>query len=93
MLPYDNPLICPFCGGDYLHHEQIDIFNRNREDSIEGLTITIQSTACAISTNADNDNPSRRRDGIRSKLWCEGCQKYPIMTIVQHKGQTFITWE
>jgi hypothetical protein len=89
----NDTLICPRCGGDYLHHDHIDVFNRNREDSVDGLAIMIRDGAVTVSTNAQDHNPSARRNGIRIVFWCEGCNERSGLTIVQHKGQTLIEWE
>ena len=86
-------LLCPHCGGDYLRHQQIDVFNRAREDSADGLAITIRGCAEQTSTDAQEGNPSHRRDGMRIMFLCEGCDQMSHLTIVQHKGQTFMEWE
>lgn len=88
-------LLCPRCGGDYLHHGQVEVFART-EDAAVGL----HTTAGAGDTRVDRDlggNPSARRHGVTIAFSCELCdeaaQGVLRLTIAQHKGQTFLAWE
>ena len=86
-------LICPLCGGNYLHHESIDVFER-KEDDKEGLHSTISGSGVNIIYDKRSANPSRRRNGLRIKFSCENCQSdIPNLIISQHKGQTIIKWD
>jgi len=99
---YDCPpiLLCPKCGFDYLHHEKIEIFERQAEDDKQGLHLVVASRADStvaassrinVLTNTDiSENPSRRRNGMKISFWCEGCDVVSVLVIEQHKGQTFM---
>lgn len=85
----DAILLCPGCGDTYLHHGEIEIFNR-AEDAKKGLHIVANGETVRI----DHDMagcPSSRRQGIAVKVWCEGCSWESVLTIVQHKGQTVLS--
>ena len=88
-------LLCPRCGGDYLHHGQVEVFART-EDAAVGL----HTTTSAGDVRVDRDlsgNPSARRHGVTIAFSCELCdeddQAVLRLTIAQHKGQTFLAWE
>jgi hypothetical protein len=88
-----DPLLCPHCGGGYLHHELITVFDR-REDA-DFVTRTRVSknrvTREAVKSEVAR-NPSCRRDGLAVSFSCETCAARPELTIKQEKGQTFFTW-
>jgi hypothetical protein len=85
----DSALRCPWCWSDYLHHCRVEIFERRVEDAEHGLHVTVDGGAVAIDEN-QLGNPSERRAGLRIWLWCEGCGKHCMLTLAQHKGQTFV---
>ncbi len=81
-------LECPSCGGNYLHHKKVEIFER-KEDEVEGLHVSIESGK--VLTDMDlNGNPSSRRHGLSIHFRCENCSATPILTIAQHKGNTWV---
>lgn len=85
-----HALICPACGGSYLHFRETWVYRRYREDSARGVAVLVHSDS-SISIDDDMDgNPSPRRDGIAIKFECEGCDHRSEMKILQHKGQTLI---
>ena len=84
----DGGLQCAHCGGDYLHHYEVTVFERD-EDAEEGLQVAILDGQVTISKDMTG-NPSLRRHGISILLWCEDCGKNTGLEIAQHKGQTFI---
>ncbi len=88
----DTPtLVCPGCGGDYLHQGNVEVFQPSHEDAIHGLHTIVGSAITAIDGDLAN-NPSRRRDGLIIWFHCEMCDVHPGLSIVQHKGNTFIEW-
>lgn len=90
-IDQDNRLLCAGCGGDYLHLQSIETFNRAGEDSTGGLHVTIAH----LNLTADGDlegNPSSRRGGVLLFFWCEYCHAISVMAIAQHKGQEFAGW-
>lgn len=92
-------LHCPNCDGTNMHHEQVDIFIRNKEDSADGLALSaicdyknvpLEPTGPVVisNTNAEVGNPSERRGALVVKFHCENCDVQYSLAIVQHKGQT-----
>ncbi len=81
-------LRCCRCGERHLHHDEVDIFARS-EDAVSGLHVNVQNTQVAIDTSL-NGNPSSRRHGLSILFWCEICHARQVLTVAQHKGQTFV---
>lgn len=88
---YEYVLTCPLCGGDYLHHEIVEIFERE-EDREKGLHVVVENGQIKID-DVLTGNPSHRRNGLKIRFFCEQCPAKPTMIISQHKGQTAIGWE
>lgn len=84
-------LQCPNCGGHYLHQVCAEVFDR-REDATVGHHVTVSSHG-VLTDHSQVNNPSARRDGIRIGFDCETCVAKPVLTIVQHKGNTIVAWE
>lgn len=83
-----SELLCPRCEFKYLHHHQVDIYERE-EDAALGLHVEVTNGQVVTDTNLSG-NPSSRRDGIIISLWCEGCNAKLLLKIAQHKGVTLI---
>ena len=88
----DNILQCPYCEGEYLHQRQIEIFEREREDQEAGTHVVVNGEEVCIDKDL-RENPSLRRQGLRIYFYCEGCDRIPALTIVQHKGNTRLEFE
>ena len=89
--PYNDVILCPYCGDGYLHHKRVVIYHRYGEDSKDGLAVTVTSEGLA--TNGDiSENPSSRRDGLVIHFECENCDNTPILAVSQHKGTTSLHW-
>ena len=83
---------CPRCGCKSLHQREVRVYCRDKEDSKCGLAILLKNNHGAtmfVSTSLE-DNPSKRRDGLFIKFWCEGCDGLSGLDIYQHKGSTFV---
>jgi len=87
----ERTLLCPNCGGNYLHQLSAEVYFVDREDSDTGNAFEISKSY--VRSVPMINNPSSRRDGIRIVFECEFCDAAPSLTIVQHKGQTFASWE
>lgn len=87
--PYGVSVNCPRCGGLYMNHGKVEIFNRIHEDAPVGHHVTVIDQHTDVDVDM-SDNPSSRRQGIVVHMACEECGGGSIMTIVQHKGITFI---
>jgi hypothetical protein len=85
---FGGELQCPACGFNYLHHEKVEIFERN-EDEEKGLHVTVENGVVTTDMNLSG-NPSARRHGLTIQFWCEGCEAKPVLSISQHKGNTWV---
>lgn len=83
-------LVCPCCNDSGLHHEAVDIYQREHEDANTGIHVTVNGHA-AIDTKMAG-NPSRRRNGLVVEFSCETCTARPRLALIQHKGATFLHW-
>ena len=87
----NNNLLCPNCGGEYMHHTSVVVFDREEDE--EKSLMTVVSKRSALSAIVGNEkNPSSRRDSVLVKFWCESCTEDTVLTVVQHKGQTILAW-
>lgn len=84
-------LKCPNCGSINLHHERIEIFERE-EDQDTGLHVSVSDSKASIDQTLKG-NPSLRRNGLTIHFWCELCSKKSQLSIAQHKGSTFVKIE
>lgn len=89
----DGSLQCPNCFSICLHHDEIQIFHRDKEDSNSGLKLTVTKKQQTTLASDMKGNPSQRRNGVRIKFSCENCHIKSALLIHQHKGTTFLTWE
>ncbi|WP_193090875.1 hypothetical protein [Halomonas colorata] len=81
-------LQCPNCKGNYLHHDRVEIFER-QEDAKTGIHVTVENGSSVQDTSMAG-NPSTRRHGLNIFFWCEFCDAVPVLTIAQHKGNTLV---
>lgn len=85
---YGSELLCPACGGNYLRHGRIHVYDRS-EDSRTGVHVTVSGSA--VNMNSDmSGNPSGRREGLLIEFFCEQCEAQPVLQIAQHKGLTLV---
>jgi len=99
---YAAELLCPECGCNNLHQVAYFIYER-REDAEESHLIKVLTSETemggprkVVSTHSmvpSKDNPSARRQGMRIRFSCEQCHGYKILSVVQHKGTTYVEWE
>ena len=82
-------LCCPNCGFQYLHQGRVEVFHRGGEDSKEGIHVVVDGRTVATNTSMAG-NPSGRRNGVKIYLSCENCPAGSVLTIAQHKGQTYV---
>ena len=95
ILDCDGILCCPHCGGNNLHHSTVEVFNRPREDDPSTAVLVKENGAPIVGHPLSN--PSGRRNGILIEFKCENCgfdnpAKVFALGIVQHKGNTFLSW-
>lgn len=86
-------LVCPNCGGQFLHHFYVEVFERDSYESKNGLVITVQG-GVHISASPDDmaRNPSERRDGLRILFSCEFCDVVSALTLEQWKGSSLLNF-
>ncbi len=89
-------LHCPYCRSDcdYLHQGQVTIYDRSEEDGdVTEISILRGHVFDERRPSSKSNNPSSRRDAIAIRFECENCGKEDFeLTILQHKGQTFLAW-
>ena len=85
---YDAELLCPSCGGNFLHHDRFEAFECN-EDQESGIHVVVECGKATINQSLAV-NPSGRRHGLSIHFWCEGCSAKPVLTISQNKGNTLL---
>lgn len=83
-------LLCPSCGGECLHHDRIDVYEPLKEDADAGQHVTVEQHDTHVSADLTG-NPSRRRNGVTIRFWCETCQARPVLRLAQHKGTTYVS--
>lgn len=85
----ESLFLCPHCGSNYTHQEEVRTYFRDKEDSPTGIAAVVDSSACRV-LGSQSGNPSGRRDGLVIVITCEQCPALTHLQIYQHKGQTFI---
>ena len=87
-----NAIVCSHCGSEFLHHYEVEVYNRTTEDSEEGTYISVKGAKTTVKSNSYEmmENPSRRRDGVAITFECENCRELTEVVLIQHKGQSFI---
>jgi hypothetical protein len=83
-------LVCPSCGGEYLRHGVVEIFNTHDDISKTGERLTIDKNLWANKDKNIKNNPSLDRDGILIHFECENCPTKSVLSIAQHKGSTHL---
>jgi hypothetical protein len=90
-LDSEHVLLCPYCKGTYLRHRKVEVYER-QEDAAIGNHIVVENDATTIDETMIG-NPSARRNGMRIYFSCEDCSKEPVLSISQHKGETFMIFK
>jgi hypothetical protein len=86
---HPNVLLCPKCGNNNLHQFKVETFARV-EDSAKGIHVIVEGTDIMKLDNDMSGNPSARRDGVSIHFSCESCPQVSVLTVVQHKGTTYL---
>jgi hypothetical protein len=87
--------LCPVCRGNNLHHGATTVFERrNGEDGPSFATIVNGKEIKRVEGSpAESANPSPRRNAVAIEFRCEGCPAISELTIMQHKGTTYLQWQ
>lgn len=93
----ERVVICPRCGSDYMHHQEVIRWDRSEDATIERYTFAGSERTEVKAVPEATGNPSSRRGGLIVSFSCEGCGSGAEgdrleMVISQHKGQTEIEW-
>lgn len=88
---YDSELLCPKCGGNYLRHDKVEVFERG-EDQATAVHVTVEDGKAVLDQSLVG-NPSARRHGLLVHFWCEGCSARTALSLYQHKGNTFMDFK
>ena len=91
ILAYDCLLMCPKCSGQNLHQVWVKSIFRDEEDK-DG-TAVISTTKVTVQKRIKCEQIPGRRDVIDIKFFCDGCGGEFILRILQHKGNTMISWK
>lgn len=83
-----SELCCANCGGNYLHHNRVEVFECS-EDAKQGVHVVVEDGKATFDTSLAG-NPSSRRNGLAIHFSCENCEATTVLTIAQHKGNTFV---
>jgi len=89
----NNVLMCPVCNSENPHHEGVTVFDRAEDAAV--IKVTEVSDGRALSRAVPErvaGNPSSRRDALAVRFSCEQCPNISELTIVQHKGSTYLAW-
>jgi len=89
---------CPRCGGEWTHHERIEVFARQAEDG-RGVAYAVDvvpgpQKGPPAQTSSALKEPEEflgRRGDVRVRFRCEDCTEPFWLSLVQHKGQSLIT--
>jgi hypothetical protein len=86
-------LICPDCGSTYLHHGTVEVFFRKEDSPTVVHTEAFgQGANVEAKLNGLSGNPSPRRGGVKITFSCEECSMINALQIIQHKGETELSW-
>ena len=88
---YGAKILCPSCSNNYLHHNRVEVFERG-EDAAHGVHVAVADGKATFDTSLEG-NPSTRRHGIKIRFSCEGCKANPVLSLSQHKGNTYVNFE
>ncbi len=97
--PNQPHLQCPRCGGRFLHHHAVTLYDRAQD--ADNVTMTIVENGRieqSVVDNGSSDNPSERRRGLVIRMFCESCSvggdedDVIELTIAQHKGLSRMGW-
>jgi len=91
---YDtSAIMCPECGGGYLHRGRVEVFSRHREDADEGTHVVVDGKETTVDSSLDG-NVSSRRSSVKITFECEFCRgETRTLRISQHKGNEFVSWD
>lgn len=87
-----DPLLCPACGNEYLHHEAALVCNRREDASTTEFFEVSTDGEVSKYLGPSEDNPSERRDAIQIRFSCEHCPHKSVLSVMQHKGFTYLTF-
>ena len=85
---FDSVLLCPSCNSPHLHHWRVEVFER-AQDEVKGVHVSVEDGKALIDTS-QTGNPSARRHGMAIHFACEVCSGMSVLTLAQHKGNTFV---
>jgi ribosomal protein L37AE/L43A len=90
-----DELICPGCGGSYLHQRRATVWDRDEDSPMTRETTVSVAVSTMVAETKYCANPSARRQGLSIVFWCETCdedEKEHELCFAQHKGVTQIFW-
>lgn len=87
-------LLCPECGGSYLHQDKVTTRIRDAEDG-PGEKVELGPHLQAKFTHLEAGSAEflGRRDDLTVEFRCETCSTKSLLVIRQHKGETLLYYE
>lgn len=86
-------MLCPKCGGNYVHIDEVFVAGRPREDGeIKPVHVDSGGRVSAEERVSLPIPDVGRRHAIALKGWCELCSAEFAVEFVQHKGQTLLAF-
>ena len=94
-------LVCPICVNVNLHQGTVEVYIRDKEDSLSGTHVLVEESnnenmgkgAIFADHDVEDGNPSVRRDGLKIAFRCEYHDDPLMLNIFQHKGITYFQWD
>jgi len=87
----NGELICPFCGGEFLHHGIVNVYTRREEDAPVSRVSVDDDGNLSTKQIGDNDSdPTERRGAVTIEFRCEQCERKFQMEVRQNRGRTII---
>lgn len=88
----NQTLLCPRCGGVYLHQGRVEVFDCGEERDHD-LHVTVDGHGAQVD-GFTRFNPSRggQRQAVLVAFKCESCHGRPVLAISQDCGETGIEW-
>ena len=88
-ITYEGGIVlCPICGGGYLHQGAVEVWNREYGADTDGVRITKNGET----TSPLADNPSREHRSLAIEFECEDCGEFGSLVVGQDAGHTSINW-
>ena len=93
-ITQDDQIVCPDCGGHFLHHSFVESTFRDFEDG-PGTTAMSYDEGVEVH-RAEAESILGSRDVLKIAFWCEQCGEAggpKTLVLMQDKGHSLIGWQ